>query len=233
MQILVIVAAGDQTIHESWITKSDETILESKLDFAVIWYSDNPIPKSIILSSKYLFQKKGSKWELIKFVLKEINWHIYDYIWMPDDDLYCKSGSIQLFCNIMKENKLCLAQPSLTEQNVQWKILIKDPTTIFRLTNFIEIQAPCFQVNILDPDIKTGWGLDFVWASILKKFPKGVIDVVQMEHTRSSKKQSIDYQGGGTNPFDELFSTLKKYKVKKFKPTIIQCISYTNIQLIE
>lgn len=226
MQILVIIPAGSQTVHESWIEKDLTSV-----DFAVIWYSDSPVPDSIKQSSKYLFNLKGSKWQLIKTALTKINWHRYDYIWMPDDDLECKEGSIKLLCETMEKHDMCLAQPSLTKLNVQWQILINRPNTTYHETNFIEIQAPCFNKDCLeylmhtisDPDVVTGWGLDFVWSTSLKKLNKriGVIDVVKMEHTRVSKKQDSDYQGGGTRPFEELFKTLSKYNIKRYTPRIL------------
>lgn len=227
MKVLVIIPAGPNTVHESWYSKVEDGVI---IDFAIIWYSDELIFDTI-KDSKYLFFKKGPKWALIRSVLQKIDWKEYDYIWLPDDDLKALNGTIPILCKTMEKYDLSLAQPSLIDQHVQWKILLTQPGE-YHLTNFVEIQAPCFSKKgfeiivhtIMNDDVYTGWGLDYVWSNIFEqnRLRIGVVDTVVMEHVRYvSKKVTKDYQGGGINPFEEMKLTLSRYNVKKFTSALV------------
>lgn len=225
MKILVIIPAGHNTVHETWYDSSEDII-----DFVVMWYSDQDVPGNIKKNSKHVFLEKGSKWSLVKSALQKIDWKEYDYIWIPDDDLKLLNGGIFTLCKTMEKYNISLAQPSLIDKHVQWSVLLNRKTE-YHLTNFVEIQAPCFSIKgfneiidtILHPDIKSGWGLDYVWSNIFKRNRGriGVINNVIMEHVRYvSKKTTKDYQGG-IDPFKEMQLTMSRHNVKKFIPMII------------
>ena len=226
MKVLVIVPAGPNTVHESWYIDS------SIVDFIVVWYSDETVPDTIKNRSKYVFSQKGPKWSLIRTVLQRINWKEYDYIWLPDDDLKLLKGDILTFCRIMAKYNLVMAQPSLFNQHVQWTVLLNIENQEYHLTNFVEIQAPCFSKKgfeiiietIMHPDVNCGWGLDYVWSTILGSGIGGigVVDSVMMEHVRYvSKKTTKQYQGREMDPFTEMKLTLSRYGVEKFKPMLV------------
>lgn len=233
LKILVIVPAGEKSVHLTW--------WEPSVDMAVIWYSTKHIPEEIKKKTNFMMIKKGPKWELVRFALKNIDLTRYDYVWIPDDDLKLVKGSVTLLCETMKKYDLCMAQPSLTDKHVQWKALIhREGEGVFRQTNFVEIQSPCFSKKglemvmptLLDSEIKSGWGLDHIWSNIFKKnnCKIGVVDSVIMEHIRYVKKDPIPVVGkdgvitfvqhyqGGVDPFEEMKKTLDRYKVKKVSP---------------
>jgi len=226
MKTIVIIPCGPTTCHESWINTNSKNV-----DFAILWYSDELVPEWIKESSKFIVLDKGSKWTLIRNFLKMTGFNNnsiinnYDYFWMPDDDLLCVKGTVEELVSTMHKYKLDLAQPSLIDKNVQWKMLLnKDIDKDILYSNFVEIQAPCFSKKglkkilktLLDDKIKTGWGLDYIWPVMLNFKGIGIINNVIMEHTRPSKKFDKNYQGGQADPFKEFEDNMKRYKIRKF-----------------
>ena len=104
-------------------------------------------------------------------------------------------GSVDVineFFTIASKYKLNLSQPALHDLNVEHQILIKRSNTILRYTNFVEIMAPLLSISALihlmptldNDDIKSAWGLDYVWPYLLNYKNVAVVDKTPMTHTR-------------------------------------------------
>jgi len=79
---LVIVRAGDQSLHPGWTT----TPGARDWDLVVSYFGD--FPHRYRSSAERRVDDKGLKWRGLHALLtREAFWRDYDYIWLPDDDL--------------------------------------------------------------------------------------------------------------------------------------------------
>ena len=108
----------------------------------------------------------------------------YKAIWEVDDDMIMDTVSINKMFELFSKYKLHLAQPSFSEgSKLPWPITQNNPDCILRYTNFIENNAAIFSAKIIPlltdtfSDAGTGFGIDFVWPSLLK-FPEDKIAVI-------------------------------------------------------
>jgi len=103
---LVIAAVGDSSLHKHWVPNNN-----SSYDLALIYYGNNDgYPDDATIHLK----RKGTKFHLIADLFEEKQ-HLskYEYIWMPDDDLFIDQQGIENLFKINKEYDLWLSQPSI------------------------------------------------------------------------------------------------------------------------
>ena len=185
---LVLVRAGDRSLHPQWISN------DRNWDLVVSYYGD--FPERYTDQYDIFHSFKGSKWEgVVNFISNNYD-HIkdYDYIWIPDDDLFCNSEIINNFFDLCKLFNFTIAQPALTPYSYfSWPITIQVEKSIARQTNFVEIMAPCFNIKHLHYFSKyfgentSGWGFEWLWEKIAKEediFNIGIIDHTPVFHTR-------------------------------------------------
>jgi glycosyltransferase involved in cell wall biosynthesis len=184
---LIIIPVGDDSLHETWVGGVEA-------DVCINYYGDIR-DKYKSNNTKYYYNYKGSKWEIIHRILDDIDITKYRYIWFPDDDIRIGGEDVNKFFRYMSENNIGLGQPSLTVDSYHsYSMTLNKGDTGHRLTNFVEILAPCYKsvyVNrlkrfFLESGASTGWGLDFLCSQyVLAEGERvAVIDEVQMCHTR-------------------------------------------------
>lgn len=211
---LVVVRCGDQSLHPQWVHEN------SNFDTILSYYGEE-LPYDLMCIKNVHFYK-GSKWEgLYDFFLnyQEI-WKVYDYIWLPDDDLNTTTENINNFFELIHQYDFSLSQPALTHNSYfSHAMLLQIKGLIFRETNFVEVMAPCFSKDAFLKcwttfnENKSGWGLDLLWPKILKKQKIGVIDATPIFHTRP-----VGIAGHGTGNRDntpqvEYIALTEKYKL--------------------
>jgi len=213
---LVIVRAGDTSLHEGWLAGSEPR----NWDIIVSYFG-----KSADLYKKTDVKRidsAGPKWPALHDLLLD-NPEIfdsYDYIWLPDDDLKADKGSINRLFDRMSALKLEVAQPSLT-----WDSYFGHLTTLrnkkfdVRFTNYVEVMAPCISSSVLQHVVPlmnsnlSGWGLDFVWQRWVnnRKTGIGIIDSITVKHTRPVGGPNYQkLREGGISPWDELRTFCRK-----------------------
>ncbi len=225
---LVVVRAGDKSLHPQWI---DE---KRNWDLVVSYYGNHP--ERYMGQYDYLHQCKGSKWHGLNNYVNnsENNIGDYKYIWFPDDDLFTDCSNINNFFEICELLDLTIAQPALTENSYfSWKITLKSKNFQARITDFIEIMAPCFKVEKFDNfkhtfgENSSGHGLEWVWKKIAideSIFKFGIIDCTPVFHTR--KVGSVGHGGSLSSPRIEMFTLLQKYAINATKPVSITGINF-------
>jgi hypothetical protein len=93
---------------------------------------------------------------------------------------------------------------------------------LLRYTNFVEIMAPLMSMQALrhlmptldNDDIKSAWGLDFVWPYLLNNRDVAVIDKTPMTHTRPVTAFNPDsnfYRMYNIDPMLEGHQNMTKY----------------------
>jgi len=221
---LVLVRAGDKSLHPQWLSD------DRNWDLAVSYYGSFPDRFKDQFDILHCF--KGSKWEGITDFI-ENNTHLisqYEYLWLPDDDLFCNAETINNFFRLCKALNFTIAQPALTPYSFYtWPITIKDEEAIARQTNFIEIMAPCFRVSDLKcfsryfGENTSGFGYEWLWESIAKKekiFNFGIVDATPVFHTRQVGKAG--HGGAKKEPTIEEKDLLEKFTLNKFSPSSLK-----------
>lgn len=217
---LVLVRAGDRSLHPQWLSE------DRNWDLAVSYFGN--FPERYKNQYDFLHCFKGSKWEGIANFIDSnpdlINQ--YEYIWLPDDDLFCNAETINNFFILCKVLKFTIAQPALTSYSFYtWPITIQIMGCVARQTNLVEIMAPCFEVQNLKyfsnyfSENTSGWGYEWLWHDIAKKhnqFKLGIIDETPVFHTRP-----VGWAGHGgakNEPLIEMQELLKKYSLNSYDP---------------
>jgi hypothetical protein len=180
---LIISAVGDQSLHRHWISP------DKNYDICLIHFGEN---NSYEKEVEYCRRAKGYKYHLIYDMLYDNDWLFeYEYIWLPDDDIYLEPIQINRLFEMMNDYKLELAQPSI----MGWygvEITLHQPGTILRFTNWVEIMCPCFSSSALREcrsvfkENKCGWSIESIW-NVLLGHPQdkiAIIDDIVAIHTR-------------------------------------------------
>lgn len=114
---LVIVPTGNNTCFDFSINRDKQ-----QFDTCLIYYGkDKEYEDKFKKQCKYFFKLSGPKWFLIKTVLQKIEWKLYDYIWIPDDDLIISTEKINEIFQIATDNNLQLSQPAVSIPGLPWQ----------------------------------------------------------------------------------------------------------------
>ena len=215
---LVVIRCGDASLHPEYVNQH--------ADFDVVLsYFGNDLPYDLT-HIQYVHYCKGSKWEGLNafFQANPSIWQAYDYIWLPDDDLSSDVANINQFLQIAAQERFDLAQPGLTH-NSYWSFLITRQVKglRYRVSNFVEVMAPLFSRSAFAVCVdtfaenKSGFGLDFLWRTLLKGRKIGIIDQTPVFHTRpvGSAGNGMGAQKAGhvVTPRDERKALFKKYRI--------------------
>jgi hypothetical protein len=120
-------------------------------------------------------------------------WRDYDYIWLPDDDIYADQETINRLFAIARELGLELFAPALHESShYAHFITMKNHSFFGRWVGFVEIMIPGFSRTALERLLPTldetetgwGWGLDSLWPKLLDYRNIAIIDGTAVIHTR-------------------------------------------------
>lgn len=214
---LVILRAGDASLHPAWLEGS----IERTWDLVISYFGDSP---DLYTTGCSRIDSKGPKWPALHEVVAT-NWrHLctYEYVCLPDDDLVWSTVGINLLFEICKQYDLALGQPSLSSDSfVTHPITLHNPHFRLRFTNFVEVMAPCFRRDAFDRcrptfgSTESGWGLDWLWPRILDStWRMGIVDAVQVTHTRPLGGPNYDsLRERGKDPMVEAEGLLREHGI--------------------
>jgi hypothetical protein len=218
-QNLVILRAGDQSLHPGWLEGAEER----NWSLLISYYGDNP--DYFCGDDIRRIDAKGLKWPVLYNLITELGTDLdqYEYIWFPDDDLACDKDSINRFFNLCHKYSLELAQPSLSLNSYATHLItIRNRSFLLRFTTFVEIMAPCFSLSFLKrchasfSESMSGHGLDYLWPAWASDFMKiAIIDAVIIRHTRPIGGPSYQVLAQhGVSATEERLALLQKYKIR-------------------
>jgi hypothetical protein len=184
---LVVVRCGDESLHESWLSP------DRNWDLAVSYFGS--IEAQNFPEATYSHKFKGGKWNGIYAFFDAFpeTLSLYDYFWLPDDDIEASCVQINNMFHMMKAHDFELAQPSLsTGSYLSHLITLSNSKFIYRRVNFVELMVPLFSRTLLVTTLplfentRSGFGMDFVWhrftSNPMEKV--AILDSVQVKHTR-------------------------------------------------
>ncbi|GGH13219.1 hypothetical protein GCM10007036_11640 [Alsobacter metallidurans] len=189
-KFLVIGRVGDKSLHKHWLEPAST---ERNWDLVLNSYGkDQTRVQDGDLPTVF---DPGTKWDSIvrQFKAHPELLEQYTHVMLPDDDLLMTAGDINRMFEVVVENGLTMAQPSLTyESYISWPILLHVPGFKLRYCNFLESMACVIDVRYLKSLLPmfekhyTGWGTDMIWTMLMRDppFRAAIIDEVQMTHTR-------------------------------------------------
>ena len=184
---LVIVRAGDHSLHEGWLEG------QRNWDIITSCYGENPKKWQRHDIKHIIYQ--GGKGDGLYDVFQQMPSLLekYDYIMMADDDFKMTAHDINRTFEIMREHNLQIGQPSFSYQShVLYFPQVHNPRFKIRFSNFVEASTVCLSANVwrqilpLYQNNPIGWFIDNFWARLTDDPARQVafIDDVQVTHTR-------------------------------------------------
>ena len=183
---LALFRTGPTSLHHEAVARLDR----QNFDYALSHFGDNePMAKGAV----FVHRQRGAKWPGLEQTLLT-HWDTiskYSYVWLPDDDLLCVPEEVSRMFSICDDLKLELAQPALTRDSYYTHLItLKHSEFQLRFTNFVEIMAPVFSIEMLSRVFPTlagsvsGFGLDTLWPRLSKLGKLAIIDDTPVKHTR-------------------------------------------------
>jgi len=216
---LVVVRAGDASLHPRWLLP----LAERNWDLVVSYFGDDAQryrkPEVLRLDAK------GPKWPALHTLLSPggLDWQRYERVWLPDDDLDCRGSDINRLFDLSEALGLQLAQPALSWQShISHVITLQQPGFSVRYTSFVEVMAPLLSRSFLQRVLPTlganlsGWGLDYLWPRLVDVPGRhsAIIDCVTVTHTRpvGGPNYAVLAQNG-KNAFTEMDELLARFGI--------------------
>ena len=222
---LVLVRAGDQSLHPQWLTTGPRSF-----DLAVSYFGD---AKDGGCAGADLYTRfKGGKWNGIARFFEERPTLLsdYDYIWLPDDDLRTTTEDIERIFQLARLHQLDVCQPTLSHESYySYLETLTIPGFELRYSNMVEIMAPCLSAALLRQFLPmmagsmSGFGFDMVWGRIHPSSARrcAMLDQVQVTHTRpvGSALRPVMTQAK-QDPWREQDAVLKEFGCGPITPVI-------------
>lgn len=215
---LVIVRAGDSSLHEGWLPPVGAP---RSWDLVVSYFGNDP--DRWRREDVVRIDGKGPKWGGLHALLTggALDWAGYDRIWMPDDDLAATPRAVERLFAIVADFDLWLAQPSLSHDSyISHSATAHHAGMVLRRTNFVEAMAPVFTPALLERILPTfrmnesGWGIDYLWQMYLDRPRRdaAIVDAVQVRHTRPVGGPNYERMvREGRSPMHELVGLRRRY----------------------
>jgi hypothetical protein len=224
-RFLVVVRAGNASLHPSWLTAGGEGALDRNWDLVVNYFGDDPKRYPSTGDGVVRIDSKGPKWPALAKLMAATRdaWGAYDYVWIPDDDLAASGQDINRMFELAAALDLQLAQPSLS-----WDSHFSIPLTLHnrafkvRYSSFVEPMAPLFSRALLQRALPTfsesisGWGLDYVWPRLLADPMRqcAILDRIQVRHTRPVGGPNYAFnRSAGVEPRTEMYELLRRHGI--------------------
>lgn len=215
MKNLIIVAAGDSSLHQHWLNSPD-------FDVYINYYGE--VSGRYEKDGQFYSTFKGTKFKILLQVL-DTHPDLLDYyqnVWIPDDDIYLTTEAVSQMFQTFKEFDLMLAQPGIIGF-ISIPLSAAIPFSRLRFTNWVEIMCPIFSRVCLQAlkhtftENDSHWGIEFLWNMVLGN-PKdkiGIIDEVPAVHTRACFHGDNYYRNGLSyeSSMGEANELMKKYKL--------------------
>lgn len=217
---LVIVRAGNESVHEGWLDFSDRNF-----DLYISYYGN--ICDRYSSQSEYYEWIPGLKFPVLSELINRSEiCNSYDAIWIPDDDIVTDGETISNMFNLFHCYELWLAQPALTENSFfTYPELKVNRSARLRFVNFVEIMCPIFSRESIQKLGHTfdwsasGWGLGCVWPYLLN-YPLrkiAILDKTPVTHSRPVRTGTLydTYSQLGVRPEIELKRILSKFNLPR------------------
>ena len=223
---LVIVRAGDSSLHEGWMAGSESPTWDMVVNYFGI------DPDLFRREDVVRIDSVGPKWAALHKLIQLLRDDLahYDFVWFPDDDLAADSQTINRIFALCRVLRLQLAQPALSlDSFVSYAGTFVNSSFLARFTNFVEIMAPVFSREFLNccadsfGENLSGYGLDSLWPTWVDQPNKiAILDACPVRHTRPVGGPNYKaVAAGGKSPMEELRALLQKHRIEQRLPVTL------------
>jgi hypothetical protein len=185
---LVLARVGPNSLHHCWVDRGKARTWDL---FLAPYAAIPPVGDLDCVVGPVV---AGPKWSGVREVLRQWDgWRDYDYVWIPDDDVYADQDTISLMFDVARTVGFDLFAPALHESSHYAHFSTMVNRRFFgRWTGFVEIMMPGFSAAALGSLLPTldltetgwGWGLDSLWPKLLDYENVGIVDGAPVIHTR-------------------------------------------------
>lgn len=217
MKNLLISPVGDNSFHSLWLRD------KANFDTWLIYYgNDEKIAAQCQSQVPFFTRMKGTKFNILKTLIDADPEFFanYDYVFVPDDDLYLGTKEINHLFELAQEYQLELCQPSLIGY-YDVPITLHSPCCLLRYTNHVEIICPCFSRSAFkkcaitfDYNVST-WGIDLWWNKLLGE-PRdklAIIDDVIAVHTRPCTMGDVYTNNNIQDPWKDINELIEEHQL--------------------
>ncbi len=224
-RFLVVVRAGDTSLHPTWLAGQAERewdLLVHAFGAECPWVDQDGLEVVRAVGDEVPGPKLRAIHSL--YQRRRQDFLAYDYVCFPDDDLACDLETLNRLFLLCEQFGLDYAQPALTHDShmANWGITMENRSFLLRYTSFVEVMAPVFSRSYLERCAPTfnenisGFGLDFLWSRwIASPWKMGILDACAVKHTRAPRKGPLYEMLArmGTNPDAELIALINKWQL--------------------
>jgi hypothetical protein len=185
---LVLARVGNNSLHQCWVDRGKPR----DWDLYLAPYQEIAPQNGFDCEVGPVIA--GPKWSGVRDVLNRWDgWRNYDYVWIPDDDIYAAQDTISRMFDVAGAVGLELFAPALHESSHFAHFSTMENRRFYgRRVGFVEIMMPGFSSAALEALLPTldlsetgwGWGLDSLWPKLLDYENLGIIDGTPVIHTR-------------------------------------------------
>lgn len=216
---LLIVRSGPDSLHEQW-----PGLERRSFELALSCYGGRAHTPGIPC-----YDDPGGKWEALH-ALHAREPGLFagrSAVAVFDDDLMVSVEALEALFRFREELALGIVQLAVDpKSHVTLSITAQEPGSAYRLTNFVEVMAPCFSARMLKKLMpwfsgkRFGWGLDFVWGRVaVGHGGLGILDSHVMVHTREPGTGALYAEG---DPRVECQATIRGSGFRPVTPTVFE-----------
>lgn len=220
---LLVVRAGDRSLHPGWLKPADAPRL---WDLHISYFGDKDAPFGDLPEGVTLSREKGPKYLGLAECLKTHPDFLarYTHFGFPDDDLACDVTAWNTAFAVLDEIGAALGQPALDPRSFfSYDIVLRRRQFKYREVDFVELMCPIFSAAFLGEVLptwtlnKSSWGLDYVWRETARRQGRkvAIVDAAGVLHTRAIGK-GTQYSAAnmqGATQHDEFENVLTRYNI--------------------
>jgi hypothetical protein len=191
---LIIGRVGDGSLHRHWLLGSGAR--SRRFDLHLSYYGEQPDPFPDSPSDVTISHDPGAKFPGLTTCIQKLGDRLdaYNWICFVDDDVWARCAIWNRYFDVLDGLSPELSQPALMWRSFYtYEITLRRPHLMARWTNFAEIMNFCFRQDFFQrvkgtfSQSVSGWGLDFLWASLVENKEHGIaiVDASPVLHTRA------------------------------------------------
>ena len=213
MTNLVIVMAGDNSLHERYANDRD-------FELWVCYFGDDEgVAARYEGGCDRFFRLKGQKWELVREIGRMArqndlpSFASYGFVFLPDDDIEFPEGAAAISRAFVLANEIGadIFQPAIANEYYSWEATRRAEGAFCHATMTVEIMMPAYSGEIFERCvlpllhtlvyIRAGWGIEPLIARLSENtldrpVRTFVLDDVPAIHTRPVGKGTAAYDLG-------------------------------------
>ncbi|DBB15097.1 TPA: hypothetical protein ACH3X3_004108 [Trebouxia sp. C0006] len=191
------------TGHPTWLPAN----ANATWDLVIIQHPSavSPSPACLLTFTSSAVGRYQQLWQLMQSEeWKELHTEQYQYIYLPDSDVYHAAEQIDRMFEMMAQYDLLMAHPSvcsdLESDSHLMDMLKRQPTNVLRYTTAVDILAPLFDMAFFQDSVVNtlhnatyGHGLQWLWPFLIGYAPRriAVLDEVCIVHPRDDLQAAL------------------------------------------